>query len=343
MDAFVNAAPRILLLAHRDQRFGIRTFDADENGKEVGPLEHRQQIAIVGQIERSLGGEFERIIVLLHPFFEHRQERFDRLFVADEIIVDEIDVASITEPIERLKLGKHLVVRLGARRPAVKLDDVAELASERAAARELHPDVKVLLEFQQIEARHRRLGDVDLEFLGHKHALAAALLPGRDELPDDVLDFAKNTEICAVVAVRTGRCIGTTNDDRQAAGTTHFNKFQGIRLLEQHAAGHHHIGPVEIALGQLFGVTVDQPHVPGLRQQGRYRDETERNRRISRPNQFAGFRKVPERIRHEPRIDHEHVARAGCQCAGDDVLLLFQETPPRAGKAQFAQYGGIGR
>ena len=49
------------------ERFGVRAFDADENGKEVRPLEHRQQFGIVGEIERGLGRELERIIVLLDP------------------------------------------------------------------------------------------------------------------------------------------------------------------------------------------------------------------------------------------------------------------------------------
>ena len=93
-----DAAARILFLAHRVSVSVVRAFDADENGKKVGPLEHRQQLGIVGKIERSLGGEFERVIVLLDPLLEVRQKRLDRLLVADEIVVDEIDVAAIAEP-----------------------------------------------------------------------------------------------------------------------------------------------------------------------------------------------------------------------------------------------------
>ncbi len=106
-------------------------------------------------------------------------------------------MAAIAKLIERIEFAKYLIVRLGARRAAIELDDVAELAGERTAARELHADVEIMLEFQEIEARHRRLGHVDLEFLGDEQALAGALLPGLDELRDDILDFAKDAEIRA--------------------------------------------------------------------------------------------------------------------------------------------------
>ena len=254
-------------------------------------------------------------------------------------------MAAITELVERLELVQHLIVRLGARRPAVKLDDVAELAGERTAARELHADVEVVLELQQIEARHRRLGDVDLEFLGHEQALAVALLPGRDELSDDVLDFAKDAEIRGLVAVRARRRIGAADHDRQAARAAHFDEFQRVRLLEQHAAGHHHVGPVEIALRKFLGVAVDQPHVPGLRQERRDRDQAERNRRITGAHEFAGFRKIPERIRHKARVDHEHVARTRCQRSLATMFCCCSKEPhPGRQKSAYApQYGGIAR
>ena len=75
------------------------------------------------------------------------------LAVADEVVVDEIDVAAIAGVIERLQLGEDLVLRLGARHAAVQLDDVAELAGERAAARELDADVEILFELEQIVTR----------------------------------------------------------------------------------------------------------------------------------------------------------------------------------------------
>ena len=76
------------------------------------------------------------------------------LLVADEIVVDEVDMAAIAEVVERLQLGEDLIGGLGARHAAVQLDDVAELAGERAAARKLHADVEIVLELEQVVARH---------------------------------------------------------------------------------------------------------------------------------------------------------------------------------------------
>ena len=185
VDALGDAAPRVLLLAHRDQRRGVGTFDADEDADEIGALHQHQELGIVGEIERGFGGELERIVVRFEPRCEFRQERLDGLLVADEVVVDEVDVAAIAEAIERVELREHLRVGLGARHAPVELDDVAELAGERAAARELHADVQVVVEFQEIEARDRRLGHVDLKFLRLELPFTRARFPGFDEFVDD--------------------------------------------------------------------------------------------------------------------------------------------------------------
>ena len=54
--------------------------------------------------------------------------------------------AAVAETIKRLQLVKYLGIGLGAGNPTVKFDDIAELAGEWAAARELHADVKIMLE-----------------------------------------------------------------------------------------------------------------------------------------------------------------------------------------------------
>ena len=194
MDALGDAAPRVLLLAHRDQRRGVGTLDADEDSDEIGALHQHQELGIVGEIERGFGGELERIVARFEPLCEFRQERLDGLLVADEVVVDEVDMAAIAEAIELVELGEHLGVGLGARHPPVELDDVAELAGERAAARELHADVEIVVEFQQIEARDRRLGHVDLKFLRLELPFARARFPGFDEFVDDVLRLRRGRE-----------------------------------------------------------------------------------------------------------------------------------------------------
>ena len=83
-----------------------------------------------------------------------------------------------------------------------------------------------------------------------------------------------------------------------------IDQVDGIRLLVEHTADHHKIGPVEVRVCQSFGIAVDKPDVPMLRQHGGDGDQAEWRRRILRADEFAGFRIVPKRVRNELRIDH---------------------------------------
>lgn len=67
-------APGVLLLGSGDERFWIRSFYSDENGKEVGPPHQLQEFLVVGQIDGGFSREFERKIALLLPFCEFRQK-----------------------------------------------------------------------------------------------------------------------------------------------------------------------------------------------------------------------------------------------------------------------------
>ncbi len=96
VDAVADAAARILLLAHRNQRVGIGAFDTHKNDEEIRFLQHPDQFVVVGEIERRFRRKLERKIVLLLPFFKVRKESLDCFFVADQVVVDEIDVAAIT-------------------------------------------------------------------------------------------------------------------------------------------------------------------------------------------------------------------------------------------------------
>ena len=108
VDALGDAAARVLLLPHRDQRLGVRAFDADEDAEEIGLVHQPQQLGIVGEIDRGLGRELERIVVRLEPGRQLGQEGLHGLLVADEVVVDEVDVAAIAELVERVEFGQHL-------------------------------------------------------------------------------------------------------------------------------------------------------------------------------------------------------------------------------------------
>ena len=68
----------------------------------------------------------------LEPVGKRRQERLERLLVADQVVVDEIDMAAISKLIEGFEFDEHLRCCLGAWHTAVQFDDVTELAGERA-------------------------------------------------------------------------------------------------------------------------------------------------------------------------------------------------------------------
>ena len=95
-----NVPPRILLFSHRDQGRGVGTFDADKNPDEVRPVHQHNKFVVIGEIDRGFGRELEWIVVLFKPLCELGRNAFDGLFVTDEVIVDEINVTAIAQPIK---------------------------------------------------------------------------------------------------------------------------------------------------------------------------------------------------------------------------------------------------
>src|SRR6185437_10443515 len=112
------------------------------------------------------------------------------------------------------------------RHAAVELDDVAEFAGERTAARELHPDIEILVELEQIEARDRRRRDVGLEFRALEIARALSGLPRRDEVLDDALGFAENPEVAVLINVAMRGDVGPADHDRLAQRLRHRGDAQ---------------------------------------------------------------------------------------------------------------------
>ncbi len=92
-----------------DQRLGIRAFDADEDREEIRLAQHRQELAIVGEVHRGFGRELERIAVLPLPRVKLGQEALECLLVADQVVVDEVDMAAIAGGVKRVELGQHLL------------------------------------------------------------------------------------------------------------------------------------------------------------------------------------------------------------------------------------------
>src|SRR6185436_11637336 len=226
-DALGEASASVLSLLHRHQGLSVGAFDPHEDGEEVRALHQVQEHLVVGQVDRGLGRELEGIVPLREPRGERGEELLESLLVADEIVVDEVDVATVADPVELLELGERLRGSLGAGNAAVELDDVAELAVERAAARKLHADVEILVELEKVEARHWALGDVRLELLAFEDPALRPLLPRLDQPLDDALGFTEYQEVGALVDVRTRGGVGAADDDWLAEVLAHPDDLEG--------------------------------------------------------------------------------------------------------------------
>ena len=102
-----------------------------------------------------------------------------------------------------------------ARLPAVELDDVTELAVERAAAGKLDPDVQVLPELQKVEARRRALGHVGL-LLGAVDPVRGSGFQVGEKLRDRHFSFIEHQVIRVGVDLRLAAGARSTDDDTLA-------------------------------------------------------------------------------------------------------------------------------
>src|SRR5690606_32990574 len=108
-------------------------------------LHHRQEVVVVCDVDRRFGREYEGKTMRFLPSPEVRQKGTNGFLIADEVVVDEVDVPAIAELVESLQLRQHLRRRFRTGNAPVELDDVAELAGKRAAAGKLHADVKIVV------------------------------------------------------------------------------------------------------------------------------------------------------------------------------------------------------
>ena len=74
--------------------------------------------------------------------------------------------------------------------------------------------------------------------------------------------LADHLEVCVRVKMRTGGHVRPTNAYWLAVQVGEIDQVDEIRLLVEHAADHHEIGPVEVGVRQRLGVTVDETDVP---------------------------------------------------------------------------------
>ena len=117
-----------------------------------------QQFLVLSHVERGFGAEAEFIIMLVLILLEEGEQLLGNRQVSNQIVIHEEDTADL-EAAQLVQFATHLLQALNARLSTEHDDDVAELATKRAAARELQRDVAVALELQEVEARRRGVGE----------------------------------------------------------------------------------------------------------------------------------------------------------------------------------------
>jgi len=161
---------------------------------------------------------------------------------------------------------------------------------------------------EEIEAGHRRLGHVGLEFGRGEHAGPRAVLPRSDEFANNPFRFAEHLEVGCTIDMGARSGIGAADDDRLLVRVAKVDQPQRVGLLRQHSAGENQIGPGHIVARDRLGIAVDEARRPAGRQHRGDGDQPKRRRRTANSHKIARFSKAPERVRDEERIKHEYVA-----------------------------------
>src|SRR5262245_64556543 len=120
------------------------------------PLE---QFLVLGEVHAGLGYKGEWMIVTLRPVCQDREQAFDVALVADKVIINDEYHPAPANPQERIQFGHYLLITLRARNAAIDLDDVAELALKRTAARVLDRHRAIASEVNQLEVGDGRRGE----------------------------------------------------------------------------------------------------------------------------------------------------------------------------------------
>jgi hypothetical protein len=226
-----------------------------------------QEFVIESDVDRHLGIEIDRIVVLAPEARHFAQQLLRDLLVADEVVIDDEDLMR-AEAMALADLSHHLLDALHARLPPVHGDDVAELAVEGATARELDGKRVVAVDLEQVETRHGRVAEVRL--LGC--AVLALRHPGLEvpkELRPGLLGLFDEERVTAtpqLIGEKRGE--GTTDHHEAPAAAELLDDLQDARAMDGEA-GHADDVRLEIEI-DLLHVLVEEHHLVLGRSEARH-------------------------------------------------------------------------
>jgi hypothetical protein len=199
-------------------------------------------------------------------------------------------------PVETVQLGDHLCRRLGARTMPEHRGDVAELAVERAAARELHAHRGVTLHVRQLPQRRRRPADVG-ELRRRIYAPCSVALEVTQKLRQCHLRFIQHEMVnFGKLFVAQGEQRPARHDRLPRCAATR-DQFVRRVLLGDHPADEHDIRPGQILFAQFPHVDIHEALRPFLRQHRRHGEQTQGRQRSFFADKFQRVFETPERVR----------------------------------------------
>ena len=245
--------------------------------------------------------------MLALPARDLREELRRLAPVPDEVVVDDEDRSAPAQLVERVELAQHLRRGLHPRVAAVELDDVAELALERAPARGLHAHRGVARPVEQIESGWKSARQVRLLVVRRgEEVRAGSALQRRHQRVEAPFRLAHEH----VVGVR--EFVGARADRRTARHGAHtaapgaLDHFVHRLLVHEHAGDQRRVRPAPVGLAQRSDVEIGDPQLPMLGKKSGESGETERRMRRGFADDADGVLETPVRLWREG-LHQKHV------------------------------------
>ncbi len=226
-----------------------------------------------------------------------------------------------------VELGEDLGAGLDPRAPAEGDDDVAELALERASARELQAAEGVVLHLQQVEPRRRDLGHVGL--LGLLVALGVPALPPFVEEPrPGFLGLADEDHVGQVAEIIL--LDGHPRAARHAEAAALLQLGEDLlhaEPLHAHPRDADDVGPLATLPVDRLDVLVDQGDRVLARRQRRQQRQARHRQVGPLADERQGMLHAPVRDL-EPRIDQHDIShRWACPLQADRAAVTPEWMP----------------
>src|SRR5256714_11202745 len=270
-----HVAARVLPLLRLLEALDHGRLDAEEDAPEVRAPHQLKQPLVVGEVDARLREELEGPPVALLPGGEVWQQTLDVALVADEVVVNDEDRAAPARRAQRVEFREHLLVGLRARHTPVDFDDVAELATERAAARVLHAHRAVALRVREPEVGRGR--QRERRFLGRLvDAPRLSAFEASEELRQRRLGLADEDVVCVGQVLGARRDVRPADDDALAARLAAPDDLLQRILLHDHRRAEDYVRPLDVGVLEAGDVEGFEKPPPGRGEQRGGRGQTQR-------------------------------------------------------------------